>query len=490
MSADRARTFARIGGRAAGLLVAAALAVAALGAAALVPWPEHQVAPPSLVVQPAESRQQRVCPGPLLTLADDAAAATTASSIGEAEITVGAEPDDAEITETPLDAPGNPRADRDGTPVVIEVEPGTVDAGMIAGAQSQSADTETIAGFAATACAEATAESWLVGGATTLGRTSLVTLANPTAVAATVDVRVIGETGAVEAGSALGMIVPGGSQRVVSLAGLAPNIASPVVHVTSTGGTIAATLEQSAVDGLAPAGVEFTGPAAMPANTQIIPGFVVAEAGGIDPADDHAEGDAFPAVRLLATGDEPVDVTIGLVPEAGSADGSTIEATLQPGRATDVPLGVLEAGAYTVRVEADGPILAAARASISVPADETPSASADAAAAGDFAWTVSTSPLLDDAVIAVPDGPSPVLHLANEGEGEAEVQLTLDGETRAITIDAGGAASVEVDAGSIVTLAGVAGVHASVSFNDVAGLASFGVQPPGPLDAPIRVFPR
>jgi hypothetical protein len=493
MSADRVRTVARIGGRAAGFLVAAALAVAALGAAALVPWPEHRVTPPSLVVQPAESRQQRVCPGPLLTLADDAAAATTASSIGEADVVARADPDDAEITETSLAAPGNPRADRDGTPVVLEVEPGTVDAGMIAGAQSQTAETETIAGFAAAACAEATAESWLVAGATTIGRTSLVLLANPTDVAATVDVRVIGETGAVEAGSALGIIVPGGSQRVVSLAGLAPNLTSPVVHVTSTGGTIAATLEQSAVDGLAPAGVEFTGAVAMPATTQVIPGFVVAEAGGVDPLDDHAEGDAYPAVRLLATGDEPVDVTIGLVPESGRAAGSTIEATLQPGRTTDVPLGVLDAGAYTVRLEADGPIVAAARASVGaagVGTDEQPPGSADIAAAGDFAWTVSTSPLLDDAVVAVPDGASPVLHLANEGERAAEVQLTIDGEARAISIDAGSAASVEVDAGAIVTLAGVAGVHASVTFSDESGLAAFGVQPPGPLDAPIRVFPR
>ncbi|MEF3405246.1 DUF5719 family protein [Agromyces sp. CCNWLW203] len=490
MSADRARTLARIGGRAAGFLVAAALAVAVLGAAALVPWPEHRVTPPSLEVQPAESRQQRVCPGPLLTLADDAAAATTASSIGEADVTVAADPDDAEIAETPLESPDNPRADRDGTPVVIEVEPGTVDAGMIAGAQSQTADTETVAGFAASACAEATAESWLVAGATTLGRTSLVTLANPTDVAATVDVRVSGETGAIEAGSALGLIVPAGSQRVVSLAGLAPNLTSPVVHVTSTGGSIAAAIEQSSVDGLAPAGVEFTGPSAMPANTQIIPGFVVAEAGGVDPADDHAEGDAFPAVRLFATGDDPVDVTIGLVPESGGSAGSTIEATLQPGRATDVPLGVLDAGTYTLRIEADGPILAAARASITATTDTQAPGSADAAAAGDFAWTVSTSPLLEDAVVAVPEGPSPVLHLANEGEDEAEVQLTIDGQTRAVTIDAGSAASVEVDAGSTVLLAGVAGVHASVSFADEVGLTSFGVQPPGPLDAPILVFPR
>ncbi|KRC60436.1 hypothetical protein ASE14_05285 [Agromyces sp. Root81] len=491
MPADRnvARTIARVGGRAAGFLVAAALAAAALGAAALVPWPEQRVTPPSLVVQPAESRQQRVCPGPLLTLADDAAAATTASSIGSADVVFGADPDDVEITETPLATPGNPRADRDGTPVVLAVEPGSVGAGLLAGAQSQSADTETITGFAAASCAEAAAESWLVAGSTTLGRTSLVSLANPTDVAATVDVRVIGEAGAIEAGSALGIIVPAGSQRVVSLAGLAPNVASPVVHVTSTGGTIAAALEQSAVDGLAPAGVEFTGVAAMPANSQVIPGFVVAESGGVDPTDDHAEGDDFPAVRLLATGDEPVDVSIGVVPEAG-ASGSTIETTLQPGRATDVPLGVLDAGVYTVRLDADGPIVAAARATTAAAAGATQPGDADAASSGDFAWFASTAPLLEAAVIAVPDGPSPMLHLANEGEDAAEVQFTIDGQTRAVTIDAGSAASVEVDEGAIVSLAGVAGVHASVSFSGEGELAAFGAQPPGPLDSPIRVFPR
>ncbi|WP_146184974.1 DUF5719 family protein [Agromyces badenianii] len=483
------RTIARIGGRAAGFLVAAGVAAAALSAAALVPWPEHRVTPPSLVVQPAESLQQRVCPGPLLTLADDAAAATTASSIGSADLVAGADPDDAEIIETPLAAPGNPQADRDGTPVVIAVEPGSVDAGMFAGAQSQSAATETIAGFVATACAEASAESWLVAGATTLGRTSLVSLSNPTDVAATVDVRVIGETGAIDAGSALGIIVPARTQRTVSLAGLAPNLTSPVVHITSTGGMIAAALEQYAVDGLSPAGVEFTGVAAMPATRQVIPGFVVAESGGVDPAEDHADGDAFPALRVLATGDEPVDVSVGLVPESG-AGGSTIEVTLQPGRATDVPLGVLEAGSYTVRLEADGPIVAAARATTGSAAGEPAPGETDAAASVDLAWTVSTAPLLDEAVVAVPEGPSPVLHLANEGGDVAEVLLAIDGESRAVTIEAGSAASVDVPAGAIVTLSGVAGVHASVSFSGAGELASFGVQPPGPLDAPIRVFPR
>lgn len=481
------RTIARLGVRTAAVLVAAGLAAAMLAAAAFVPWPEHRVVPPSLVVQPAESRQQRVCPGPLLTLADDAAAATTASSLGSASTVTAAEPDDATVNEIPIEAPGNPDAGADGTPITIAAEPGDVDAGMLAGAQSQEAATETLAGFAAAACAEALAESWLVAGATDLGRTALVLLANPTDVSSTVDVRVIGETGPVEASSALGIIVPPGTQRVLSLAGLAPNLRSPVVHVTSTGGAVAATIEHSVVLGLAPAGVELTGAAAAPATRQVIPGFRVAQDGGVDPADDHAEGDDFPAVRLYAPGDTPVDVAIGIVPESGSG-GATIDVTLQPGRVSDVPLGSLDAGLYTIRLEGDGEFVAAARATTGTPGELSPD-TGEAEASVDLAWSVATMPLLDDAIVAIPRGPSPTLSLANTGEEEANATVTIEGDAREITVPAGGSVSMQLDAGAPAVLTGVGGLHGAVSYAGDGELSSFPVQPPGPLDSPIEVFP-
>ena len=51
MRIDRKRAL-RIGGRAAGFVAAAALAVATVAAAALVPWPEHRAEAPSVVVSP------------------------------------------------------------------------------------------------------------------------------------------------------------------------------------------------------------------------------------------------------------------------------------------------------------------------------------------------------------------------------------------------------------------------------------------------------
>ena len=264
----------------------------------------------------------------------------------------------------PLAAPGNPNSAEDGAPVAIAAEPAASTPGCWRAPSRRACRAETLAGFAAAACGEAVADAWLVAGATNLGRSGLVLLSNPTAVAATVDVRVIGEAGPVEAPSALGIIVPPGSQRVLSLAGLAPNLTSPVVHVTSTGGAIAASLEHSVVVGLAPAGVELTGVTAPPATTQVIPGFVVPEAGGIEASEDHADGDDFPVVRLFAPGDEQVDVSIGDRARVGLAAAAPSTPPSQPDSVTDVPLGVLDAGDYTVRIEAEAPVVAAARATV------------------------------------------------------------------------------------------------------------------------------
>jgi len=491
MAAERnlRRRLVRAGARGLAVVIAAAVAVGVLAAAALVPWPEHRVTPPSIVVKPAETGQLRVCPGPLLSLGDDPDAATTAVSVGSTSVTHGAVPSDAEITETALAAPENPRAEQDGTPLALTTEPGAVEAGMLAGAQGQSVSRDSIAGYAAAACDEAVAEAWLVGGATDVGRSGLVLLSNPTAVAATVDVRVIGENGAVDAPSGLGITVPAGEQRVVSLAGLAPNLASPVVHVTSTGGGIAATLEHTVVEGLTPAGVELVGPTATPAPTQIIPGVTVPVDGGVEATDDHAEGDSFPAVRLLATGDDTVDVSIDVASESGGR-GSSIDATLEPGIVSDVPLGDLDAGEYTITLDADGPIVAGARATTGTPQAQTGPGGDDRNASVDLAWTAATLPLLDTAVIAVPRGPNPVLHLANPGDDEVEATVTLDGDEHEVSIAPGTTEAVEVDARGVVELAGVAGVHATVAYSGERALSSFAVRPPGPLDSPLRVYPH
>lgn len=467
-------------GRGAAVLAAVAAAAGLLIAAAVVPLPGVEAEPPSTVVQPAESRQLRVCPGPLLALAEDAAEATAATSFGAAPIAIAADPADAIVEQAPVEAPDNPGAAADGGPVAIAAEPGAVDAGLLAGAQSQAADTTSVRGFAASACAEPSSESWLVAGATDVGRSGLVLLANPGPVASTVDVRVLGESGPVEAPGALGVVVPPGTQRVISLAGLAPNVRSTVVHVTSTGGPVAAALQHSVVLGLEPAGVELSTSAAPPATALAIPGFVVADRRGVAPQEDHAEGDDHPAVRLLAT--ELDTVAVVEVRDGDGATVSRIDAELVAGRAVDVPVGVVDPGAYTVLVTADAPVVAAARATVLGDGDDP--------IVADLSWSAATAPLLDRATVAVPPGPDPVLHLANPGDAEVVATVSVDGAEREVTVPPGGAASVDLAPDARVVLDGVEGLHGSVSYRGDAELSSMPVAPPGPLDAPVRVYPQ
>ncbi|MRX42880.1 DUF5719 family protein [Agromyces kandeliae] len=467
--------------RAVAALAAGGLAAGALIAASTLPLPVVVAEPPSTVVQPAESRQLRVCPGPLLSLADDAASAATARSVGPPALAVAADPESAAIEQVPLDAPDNAAAATDGGPVAISAEPGAVLAGMLAGAQSQTPATESLLGLAAAACVEPASDSWLLAGATDVGRSGLVLLANPGEVASTVDLRVVGETGAVEAPSGLGIVVPPGSQRVVSLAGLAPSVRTPVVHVTSAGAPIAAALQHSVVLGLEPAGVELSTPVAPPAMRQVVPGFVVADARGVAPDDDHAEGDDHPALRLFAP-DQAEASAVVEVHDEGGAVVSQVDVTLAPGQATDLPLGTLEPGSYTVVVDADAPVVAAARSTVLGQGEDPILA--------DLAWSVATGALLDRAAVAIPDGPGASLRLSNPDDEEVAATVTIDGSERSVAVPAGGSASVAVQGGDRVILDGVEGMHAAVTFEGGDVLASMPVAPPGPLDSPVRVFPQ
>ncbi|MFB9957520.1 DUF5719 family protein [Agromyces bracchium] len=463
------------------VVVAGGLAAGALLAASVAPLPEVAAEPPSAVVQPAESRQLRVCPGPLLSLADDAASAATARSVGAPDLSVAADPETATIEQVPLDAPENAGAAADGGPVAVSAEPGAVLAGMLAGAQSQTAATESLRGFAAASCVEPASDSWLLAGATDVGRSGLVLLANPGEVASTVDLRVVGETGPVDAPSGLGIVVPPGSQRVVSLAGLAPSVRTPVVHVTSTGAPIAAALQHSVVLGLEPAGVELSTPVAPPATRQVVPGVVVTDDRGVAPDEDHADGDDFPALRLFAPDDAEASAVVEIRDDAGSAV-SEIDVTLAPGQVTDLPLGTLDPGSYTVVVDADAPVVAAARSTLLGEGEDPILA--------DLAWSVATGALLDRAAVAVPDGPGASIVLANPDGEAVAATVTIGGGERTVTVPAGGAASVAVQGGDRLILDGVEGLHAAVAFEGDGGIASIPIAPPGPLDSPVRVFPQ
>ena len=114
----------------------------------------------------------------------------------------------------------------------------------------------------------------------------------------------------------------------------------------------------------------------------------------------------------------------------------------------------------------------------------------DAAVLADLAWHTATGPLLERAAVAVPQAPSPVLHLVNPGDGDVAATVIAGTTERAVTIGAGAAASVDLQPGERVVLEGVEGLHAGIAFGGGDEISAMPVAPPGPLDAPVRVFPQ
>ncbi|TFV96483.1 DUF5719 family protein [Leifsonia flava] len=479
------RRIAVVGGRSIAGLAGIAIAVGAVTAAVLVPWPSYSVTPVAQRVVPVPTDAQRVCPGPILALAEDATQATAASSIGSANVTAAAASGEPDPEESSLDAPDNDAADSDGGPTLVTV-PAAADATeppLVAASQSQVASTDTQSGLAVAACTEAVPDAWLVGGSTEIGRTTLVLLTNSSSVLATVDLAVYGESGPIDAPGSTGILVQPKSQRVVSLAGLAPDVASPVVHVTASGGEVAASLQQSTVRGLEPGGVDIVGPTADPDTTALIAGLTVSSSTAADPdAQPGAEegySDEQPGLRLLVPGDTGTQATVSVVGEDG-APGTSFTVDLEPGVSIEAPLTDLGSGAYTVRVEADQPVVAAARSAVSGNSGR------------DFGWFTASSPLTDEpTLVAAARGASPVLHAWNPSGEDATVVLTSErGTTRELDLPAATALSFEIDAGAGYEISDAAGIIASIGYETSTRLASFAVNPVGGLAAPVIVYTR
>jgi hypothetical protein len=476
--ADR-KGLARIGFRTAGGLVGVGIAVVAVAGATLLPLPDFAIGAPAQTVTPVPADQQRVCPGPLLALAADAGAATRPSAVGEPAFTTDAVGADVRTRDLKPDA-DTTSADEAPLLASVTTPQGATAPPLFAGAQSQNASTPDLAGLAAAACAEPSADTWLAAGSTALGQTSLVLLSNPSEVDATVDLTIFTETGQVSAPGAASILVPAGSQKVVPLAGLAPSAAAPVVRVRTTGGEVVASLQQSYEVGIQPRGAELAGVTGAPARQQIIPGVTIGSMAAIQAA-QSAEGVGvdYPVVRILVPGDTDAQVTIGAVGETGTEAGDSYATTVKAGTVAEVPLQRLKDGSYTVTVNSSVPVVAAARTSVI------------GTKLRDFAWFSSAQQLRKNVLAVMPAGASAALHVANAGEADRTLSIEplSGGAAVTLTVPAEGGAHVKLPAGGY-RIAGADGLRAAVSLSGDGQTSAFVLTPPGPLAAPITVYPN
>ncbi|MDO7881147.1 DUF5719 family protein [Salinibacterium soli] len=477
------RGVAIVGARVVTGAIGIGVAAAAIAVAALVPLPRVASQAPSELVVPVPTAQQLVCAGPLLRLSDESGQeATQASPIGVPEL--ASDSSSGAVTSDPLDQSDAGSGGTDAAPRVISTPPNEADPSeriLLSGAQSQSVSDGDFVGLAAADCGVASADVWLAGGATTVGRTTLLTLNNPTEVPATVDLELFGENGPIVAPGTSGIVVPPSGQRVLSLAGFAPDVESPVVHVTSAGGQVVAELQQSIVRGLVAGGAEIVGPTQSPSLETVIPGLVIS--GGADIEENLGLGPGFEdlqtVLRVFVPGEEPAQATIRVIPEDGVGTGTSFEFEFDAGLVQDVPIPDLADGTYTVRVDSEVPLLAAARAS---------AASGDGT---DVVWLPAAPALGEVAAVTIAPGPSPRLHLANPTTAPVTVELVGadGGDDSEVEVAAGAAVSVSVDPGASYVLSGFDRLFASVSLVDGAQIAGYVVRPPGVGSSPILIYP-
>ncbi|MGD8195571.1 DUF5719 family protein [Herbiconiux sp. P18] len=467
------------GARIATGVVVAALAASAVGAAFVLPLPSVTAAPASVTVEPAPAEQVRSCAGPLARLSDATGQdATAISGVGSPQVASAVSNPDVALVVNPLQSPDDRTFTESTAPqrVALPADAASGDV-LFAAAQSQSVSDGDLVGFAAAACGEATSDSWLVAGATTVGRTSFVVLGNPGDVAAVVDLAVYGDQGAIDAPGANDIDVPARSTRILSLAGLAPELAAPVVHVTAEVGAVTAALQQSVVRGLAPGGVELAGSTAGPATEQVIAGIQVSGTSSIaEQLGTPDTSDLQSVLRMLVPGADPASVTIRVAEERTGGTSTEYQVGLTPGVATEFPLQDIPDGTYSVTISSDQPVVAGARTTSIVNG------------ATDFAWYQPVETLDSPFFVAVPAGPGARLHLVNESDADAEVVLTAaDGTANTVTF-VPGARSVAVNPGSY-TVTSSSPVGAVVTYAGAGALSSFAVARPGAEASPITVYP-
>jgi len=490
------RGAAIVGGRVLAGIVAVATSVVVVAAASVIALPSITVQPPSELVTPVPTAQRLVCPGSALRLADDTGqGATTASALGAPELDFASntgQVDAASLSESDAATGGTAAA-----PTLISTLPSVADPSaqvLVSGAQAESVNSGDYVGLLTSSCATPSGDSWLVGGSTAVGRTTLLTLSNPSEVSATVRVELFGERGSIVAPGTSGIVVAPQSQRVLSLAGFQPGVESPVVHVTSTGGQVVANLQQSIVRGLEPGGMDLVGESAQPSLRTVIPGVVLTDLAALQElaAGGEAFADAATALRLFAPGEGTVTATVTITAVGGAGGtgdttvlGESFSIEFEAGRVTDVPLETLGTGSYAVRVDTDKPAVAAVRVTAAVPAL--------AGGANDFAWLSSAQPLTGLAQFTVARGPAPTLHLANLGELPVTVSLTELGSAGAaplqVTLAARSAAVLLVSSGQSYLVSGADQLHAALSFADGAAIGGYPLAPPGVGSAPVRIFP-
>lgn len=357
------------------------------------------------------------------------------------------------------------------SPAVVGADAMGNEQASLAANLSYSATDGDLRGLAATQCQPPGNDAWLLGANTAVGRTAVLNVSNASETPATVNLELYGYEGQIQAPGARGLLVAPGTTRSVNLAGLAPGESQLAVHVRSTGGPVAATIQQSVLRGIAPGGVEYLSPGAGPSNLQVMSGVDIQDPSGVKTlAAKPGFADAVPALQIAVPGSTDAVVQVSLYGANGERkipNGGVV--TVKGGTVATLNLDGVPAGSYTVRASSDVSFLASARVTRGTKAED----------ATDLAWSPSSARLGSQHLVAVPRGGQKFLSFGvPEGRGTVSyAPVTADGKVgKSIDVDMSGGTTSMIELPEKSGNSVVAGYVVSASGDPVYGALVLGKQ--------------
>jgi hypothetical protein len=312
------------------------------------PAPVTLVCPPAVELpEGADVGDDQFGATPGATTTSVRAVATGTTGAAELVRLDGSEPQ--ELTAGDLSAVGTSSGGRD----VVRLQPVPSGSLRAAGAAASLTAAGDLRGFAAASCRAPATEHWLVGGDSETGSSAVLTVRNPSDRPAGVTLEVLGPTGPVPVGGQGAFTLAPGEQAGVRIDSLAPEQRRLAVRVQASGARVTASLQTQGIDGLVPGGTDVVEPGTAPTGALAVTGVVS--------RGETADDPRAPELWLVAPG----AAGTARVSVYGADGRVTLRGAetvaLEEGAVTAVPLGGLEAGTYTVVVDADVPVTGAAR---------------------------------------------------------------------------------------------------------------------------------
>lgn len=343
------RSFGRSLGRFFGGFLGALVVLALAGASAYGIWRGHtqsqQVKAP--VFQGAPAPTQLACAGSFERsletginvedidehISDKALlVATGAAHIGDNHMSAPAAKDALAIASAPK-VSGIFAADEDST--------------SLGGLNFHRAEAGDMRGLAGAACMGGHIDSYLVGSEISVGTSNELVFVNLSFAPATVTLKALGSAGLLEASSIENIVVDAQSVKRVSLDGAIDGDNRLALHISSSGGAVAAFVQETVLEGAKPAGVTWISPSPAAAHL-VIPAVSIP----LDSVD-------FPRVRVANFENRPATISLVLRSKDGALqreDLSNIEVAAHS--VLDIPLDGIDGGTYSAVITSDNPVSA------------------------------------------------------------------------------------------------------------------------------------